>query len=398
MKKIVYSALSGFPTNYTGGPNKVINLIINKIDLKNYRAFYLSKNSFYEIKKSDDSKKKLSKIKNDLTTSLFNKSKFYQKIFTSSFYLKYFFNNSIKKITPFLNNFEWDIIHCHDVRCLYGVKQKKSKVILSIHSKGSIVSDMKQLYGNRSTLSKLYNDFRLNEIKSLEFSDVITFPSKAARDLFINDTKNFETINKSVIIYNGVDLELIKSIDLDKMFLSQWNWLDKYEYRILTVGSHIKAKNIDKILTVFSQLNRKRPGKCFLICIGSGPLTNELKKLANDLSINECLLFVEFLNNYQILKLMKYCNIYISLSERVIFDLVILEALACGMNVFASNDGGNKEIIDNINGVLVDSENLQDVVEIILNSKLNYSEKAKDSVKNFSISNMMNKFIELYEK
>jgi glycosyltransferase involved in cell wall biosynthesis len=94
---------------------------------------------------------------------------------------------------------------------------------------------------------------------------------------------------------------------------------------------------------------------------------------------------------------MKYCNIYLSLSERVIFDLVILEALACGMNVFTSNDGGNKEIINNSNGCLINSKNLEDVAEIIVNSKLDYREPAIDSVKKFSILSTVNNYFELYE-
>jgi len=397
MKRIVLTALSGVPADYSGGPNKVINQIISKIDKSKFKTYYLSKNSFYEIDDFVLSDKNISRIKNKLTTTLFNKNYIYQKIFTSSPYLKLFFNNSIKKISAHLNNKYWDIIHSHDVRSLFGLKEKKSKIILSIHSKGSIVSDMNQLYGNRNSLSKLYNDFRLNEIKSLEFSDVVTFPSKAARDLFFDDIGNYNFINKVEVVYNGIDLEKIYKIGLDNNFISNWEWLNKYDYRILTVGSHIKAKNIDKIITVLNLLHKMKNGKYFLVCVGAGPLTNELKKLAHNLNVSNYVLFVDFLANEDVLKLMKYCNIYLSLSERVIFDLVILEALASGMNVFASNDGGNKEIINNSNGCLVNIEELDTVAETILNSKLDYSEMAKESIKNYSITNMINRYLELYE-
>ncbi len=397
MKRIVLTTLSGVPADYSGGPNKVINQIIGKIDKSKFKTYYLSKNSFYEIDDFVLSDKNISRIKNKLTTTLFNKNYIYQKIFTSSPYLKLFFNNSIKKISAHLNNKYWDIIHCHDVRCLFGVKQKKSKVILSIHSKGSIVNDMKQLYGNRNSLLNIYKEFKLKEIQSLQISDFITFPSLAARDLFFDDIGNYNFSNKVEVIYNGIDLEKINKIELDKIFISKWDWLNKYEYRILTVGSHIKAKNIDKIITVLSLLHKIKNGKYFLVMVGAGPLTNELKKLAYKLNVSNYVLFVDFLKNEDVLKLMKYCNIYLSLSERVIFDLVILEALGCGMNVFASNDGGNKEIINNTNGCLVNIEELDTVAETILNSKLEYSEIAKESIKKYSITNTINRYLELYD-
>ncbi|PJA95622.1 MAG: hypothetical protein CO129_10800 [Ignavibacteriales bacterium CG_4_9_14_3_um_filter_34_10] len=398
MRKIIYTALSGIPSDNSGGPNKVINQIINKIDLSKYRAYYLSKNSFYEINNLVFPFSSLKQIKNDLTTSLFSKSVLYQKICTSSAYLKYFFSQSIDKISPRLNSEEWDIIHSHDVRCLFGINQKKSKIILSIHSKGSIVNDMSQLYGFRNSLLKIYNDFKYNEIKSLEISDVVTFPSKAALELFFCDIKNDSFMTKVEVVYNGIDIEKINHIKIDENFLTKWKWLENYENRILTVGSHIKVKNIDKILMVLNELNKMKAGKYFLVSVGSGPLTKDLKKLTDDLKVSDYVLFIDFLQNDEILKLMKYCNIYISLSERVIFDLVILEALACGMNVFASDDGGNREIVDNSNGYLIAENSLKNIAELIFNSKLDYSTKARDSVKKYDIFNVINKYIELYDK
>lgn len=84
MKRIVLTALSGVPADYSGGPNKVINQIISKIDKSKFKTYYLSKNSFYEINGFVLSEKNISRIKNKLTTTLFNKNYIYQKIFTSS--------------------------------------------------------------------------------------------------------------------------------------------------------------------------------------------------------------------------------------------------------------------------------------------------------------------------
>jgi glycosyltransferase involved in cell wall biosynthesis len=96
---------------------------------------------------------------------------------------------------------------------------------------------------------------------------------------------------------------------------------------------------------------------------------------------------------------MKTCDVYISLSERVVFDLVVLEALACGIKVIASNDGGNVEaIIDGYNGYLVDINDKEKIVELMRRDDYNIRENARISSFNFSISKMVEEYIKVYEE
>lgn len=397
MKKIVFTALSGLPFEDSGGPNKVISQIISKIDKTKFDAFYLSKNIFFQFNSKDKHENSYKNQKLRIAQKLFHKSKLYQRIFTSSLYLNYFFRKSVRLISNFLSSNNWDIIHSHDVRTLFNYQKRNEKVILTIHSKGSIVKDMMQLYGQRRSLKKMYQMFNELEKKSLEIADVITFPSQSARDLFFNDINSNEYEKKTQIIYNGINLDRINKIEIDDVFNKKWKWLEKYEYRILTVGAHIESKNINQILKTFSIVNKIKPNKCYLICIGSGVLSKELYKLAEELQVMNNMSFINYLSNDDILKLMKKCNVYISLSKRVIFDLVILEALACGMNVIASNDGGNREIIDDNNGKLVEEDDIEIIADIIINSNLQRNQNAVESVKRFSIENMISNYQKIYE-
>lgn len=398
MKKIFLTALSGLPDENLGGPNKVISQIISKIELDKYDIYYLSKNSFFKLNNKLGDYSQLSKFKYNYSIKLFSKSSLYRKLFTSSIYLHYFFKNSIQKVSTIIEKEIWDIVHSHDCRALFNLKNKKGKVILTLHSKGNIVNDMIELYGNRKTLNPLYRNFELQEKKTLELADVITFPSYAAKELFFSQTKSYEYESKTKVIYNGIDLEKVNKAEIDNNFLLKWNWLKQFELRILTVGAHIEAKNIDQILKVFSLLKVEKPKGCFLICIGSGNKTKELYQLARSLKISDNIKFLSSLPNYEVLKLMKICNIYLSLSKNVIFDYVILEALACGMNVFASNEGGNREIINNENGYLVDIYDINSIVHKIINIKPVLNLKAIESIKNFSLSNMMKEFKKIYEQ
>lgn len=398
MKKIFFTALSGLPFEDSGGPNKVINQIITKIDKTKYDVFYLSKNTFSQFKSNNFNNLSPIELKTKLTQRLFSQSKLYRKIFTSSFYLNKFYNNSIKVISEKLASENWDILHAHDVRTLFNLIERKGKVILTIHSKGSVVNDMTQLYGKRKSLNKIYQLFSELELKSLEIADVITFPSLSAKELFFEDKNIFDYTNKSKVVYNGINLDKINNKIADEKFLTKWNWLNKYDYRILTVGSHIEVKNIDLILKVFSLVNKIKPNKSFLISVGSGNKTEELKNLAQELKIANNIKFIDYLPNSDVISLMKLCNIYLSLSIRVIFDLVILEALACGMNVIASNDGGNREVIQNNNGTLVNLDDFELIANKILSSDLGINKNAIQSVQKFSIDNMVREYLKIYEE
>lgn len=398
MKKIIFASLSGVPNNYSGGPNKVINQIISKIDKNKFEVYFLSKNTFLRINKFIANESKLIGIKSLITQRLFLTSKLYRKIFTSTPYIKSFFKSSIKIVSNYIKENNWDILHAHDVRTLINVSEKIGKIILTIHSNGSIVNDMKQLYGDRKSLSELYQTFKLNELKALDKTDLITFPSKAARDLFFTDIGTDKYYYKTKIIYNGIDIERIKSLEPNDKFLKKWKWLKNYKFRILTVGSLIRVKNIDKILKVFQIINRISSNNAALVCVGSGPLKNELKSLSKNLGIERNTVFIDFLPNEEIIYLMKLCNIYLSLSERVIFDLVILEALACGMNVFANNDGGNREVIDNTNGYLVDLNDLEGTANAIYCCNLEINQNAIKSAEKYSLENMIENYLKVYEE
>lgn len=398
MKKIIFTSLSGIPNDFTGGPNKVIHQIISKLDKNKFDAYFISKNAFQRINKFVVNKSNFIGIKSLITQKLFLKNKLYRRIFTTTPYIKYFYKSSINIISNYIKENNWDILHAHDVRPLLSVSEKIGKIILTIHSKGSIVNDMKQLYGEKQSLDELYQTFKLNELKALEKADLITFPSKAARDLFFSDIGTDIHYEKTKIIYNGIDIERINSLEPSYKFLEEWKWLKNYKYRILTVGSHIRVKNIDKIMKVFQIISKISSNDAILVCVGAGPLKTELKSLSKTLEIDKNTLFIDFLPNEEIIYFMKLCNIYISLSERVVFDLVILEALACGMNVIASDEGGNREVIDNTNGFLVDANDLEEIAKIIINTNLDINQNAINSAEKFSLENMIKNYCLLYEE
>lgn len=394
MIKLLFTSLSGFPKEETGGPNKVINAIVNLLPKEKFNLEFISKHGkFYFNQKGQVSIKKEFDLLREL---FFHKNKIYQKFFTSSFYLNRFFQVSINRITQLLNENEFDILNAHDVRTIFNFNTDK-RIILSIHSKGSIVNDMKSLYGNRKSLEKLYSKFNELEISSLSKVRQIIFPSDASRKLYFQDLKlNPENYNTRVI-YTGIDIQKINTISPDESFVKLYPFLANKKLKILNVANHIKVKNIDKILCALGGMLKKTNDFIF-INVGSGPLTDYLKSKSLELGLKSNVIFLPILKNEAIIKLMKICDVYISLSERVIFDIVILEALACGMKIIASDDGGNREIIvDRFNGYLVDINDNEKIISIILEANNDLSENIRNTIQEFSLQKMIDEYIKVYE-
>lgn len=394
MIKILFTSLSGFPKVETGGPNKVIYLIANSLPKEKFLTEFISKHGKYYFDNKDHLINKIDAIK----LKLFNKSILYRKFFTSSLYVKRFFNSSINRINTLLIESEFDLLNAHDVRTIFNFNTNK-KIILSIHSNGSVVNDMISLYGNKKSMKDIYLKFNELEVNTIKKVNQIVFPSEAARELYFKDLNLSSTDYNTKVIYNGIDVEKINSILPDENFPKQFNFLSKRKLKILSVANHIKVKNIDKILYVLSEFKRKTKDFIY-INIGSGPLSRENKYLVKKLGLVENVIFIPMLKNDEVIKMMKSCDVYISLSERVIFDLVILEALACGMKVIASNDGGNKEIIkDNYNGYLVDIDDYEKIMTILeKKDDTHIRDLAKISVEIYSIENMVSEYTKIYEQ
>jgi glycosyltransferase involved in cell wall biosynthesis len=107
-----------------------------------------------------------------------------------------------------------------------------------------------------------------------------------------------------------------------------------------------------------------------------------------------------------VIEYLKHSDVFVLPSENVIFDLVTLEAMAVGLPVIVSADGGNMEIIKNrFNGLSIqkgDLGNLINEIRYIYQNKEKAKQmgvEAKKLVFNkFSSKQMFNEYLKLYEE
>jgi glycosyltransferase involved in cell wall biosynthesis len=109
----------------------------------------------------------------------------------------------------------------------------------------------------------------------------------------------------------------------------------KRPVELLHVGSTISRKRIDVLLDVFAAVRKTRPD-ARLVRVG-GPFTAEQRVHARELGIGDAIVVLPFVDRATLAAIYRHATIALLPSEREGFGLPLVEALACGTPVVASD-------------------------------------------------------------
>ena len=167
-----------------------------------------------------------------------------------------------------------------------------------------------------------------------------------------------------------------------------------YDKLVVFVGKFADFKGIDVLLDsakIYEEKMAQNGKKVETIIVGSGQLENDLKKQAKDLELKN-VDFVGRKNTEEVNKIQNLADVSLIPSRNEPFGLVVVEGMACGHPVIATNSGGipgilNSEKQDVSNkektyvtplGVLVpmdDSKALGEAVCDVLDEKIKFDNK-----------------------
>jgi glycosyltransferase involved in cell wall biosynthesis len=138
---------------------------------------------------------------------------------------------------------------------------------------------------------------------------------------------------------------------------------------LVNVALHVEVKALDVLLRAFALVAAERP-ELRLELIGEGPLTGDLKALANELGLGERVCFAGSATPHEIAEALRAADVFVlsSLSENM--PLAVIEALCCGLPVAATDVGGVPEAVGS-DGVLAparDPEALAGAIAEVLDS------------------------------
>jgi len=196
------------------------------------------------------------------------------------------------------------------------------------------------------------------------------------------------------MITNGIDFEEINN-------KKPFNSIAKNS--ILYIGVLEYIKGVDILLRSISVIKEKIPN-IILYIAGSGQQEKQLKELVEELKIERNVKFLGYISEekYSYFKSVDIVAIP-SRSENLPF--VLLEAMACGTPVVASNVGGIPSIlIEGRTGLLFEKENINDLAEKIIFLMQNKELRKEirrvgiEKSKEFAWDKITDKTVEVYEK
>jgi colanic acid/amylovoran biosynthesis glycosyltransferase len=146
------------------------------------------------------------------------------------------------------------------------------------------------------------------------------------------------------------------------------------DWRFVQAGRLIEKKGLPVTLRAFAAFLGKYP-KATLTIAGEGPMLGELQTLARELNVDARVSFTGFISQEQLRDIYYQSDIFLHPSQtgrdgnQEGIPNSMLEAMASGLPVFATQHGGIPEAIENgVSGVLVSERDHEELARALLNA------------------------------
>jgi colanic acid/amylovoran biosynthesis glycosyltransferase len=184
---------------------------------------------------------------------------------------------------------------------------------------------------------------------------------------------------RRAVIHLGCDERKIEiqrtGIPLDEFPFRERNFVAAAkEWRLVQAGRLIEKKGLPVTLHAFALFLRQHPNANLTIA-GEGPLLGQLQNLARELNIDARVSFTGFISQEQLREIYYGSHIFLHPSQRGQdgnqegIPNSMLEAMASGLPVFATDHGGIPEAIQNgVSGVLVSERDHEKLAAALLDA------------------------------
>lgn len=176
-----------------------------------------------------------------------------------------------------------------------------------------------------------------------------------------------EYVNRPIeVIHNMVDLKLF---DLNENSTAENSKVNE-NFKFFSCGFLEDGKGMDCLIKAFTKSFKRE--KVTLRIGADGSLKPALKKLIEDLEMDDQIKLLGALSREEVSKEMKDCDVFVLASEHETFGVVYIEALASGKPVIGADNGGAEDIIREDNGIIAKKKNVEDLSKALIKIKDNY--------------------------
>jgi len=209
--------------------------------------------------------------------------------------------------------------------------------------------------------------------------------------------------DKFSVIYSGIELNALKeSSSGEKQNLKKELGIPENSLIVGTAGRLVPVKGPEFLVKASKYIISKYPDTYFMFT-GDGTLEHDLKRKALEMGISDNIIFLGWRDD--LAKIISIYDIFVLPSLNEGMGRVLVEAMALGKSIVASNIGGIPDlVIHGKNGFLVPPKNPKELakyIQILLEDEKKREKMGlagKEMSLNFSAENMVEKIAELYEE
>lgn len=265
-----------------------------------------------------------------------------------------------KELKKLIDKNKYQIIHCHTpIGGVLGrlaarhARKKGTNVLYTAHGfhfcKGAPLQNWLIYYPIEKAMSR--------------FTDVLITINQ--EDYQLANKHHFKAGTIRHIHGVGVDTERFKPIDdfQKKVLRKEYGYKDN-EFLLFYAAEFNKNKNQQLLIRSLGEMKEKAPNVKLLLA-GDGPLLGQCEKLAMELGVSQNINFLGFRKDVE--KLLKISDAAVASSLREGLPVNIIEAMACGLPVIATENRGHRELVQKEKtGWLVENQNPIEFAERIL--------------------------------
>ncbi len=285
---------------------------------------------------------------------------------------------TLVKIFTLIDRFKPDIIHAHLGGVVfavpYAIIHPKSKLLITAHTRPDKAFDKKVERAIRWLVKHRENNIR-----------IVAVSKKNAEDM----TMWLNSNHMCAYVNNGIDVTKFA------------NTIKHNQFTYINVASQNENKNQMAILLAFKKLKNECPN-IKLILVGDGPKHRELVEFCNKNGLSEDVEFTGVVND--VYNYTAQADVFVQASFREAMPLSIIEAMASGLGIVATDVGGLRDVVDD-NAILITPGNVEELYQAmkrfcdLRSDELDYYKKRSVELSaGFSSNEMAKEYMKLYRE
>ena len=218
----------------------------------------------------------------------------------------------------------------------------------------------------------------------------------------------YSTVDKVISVSDSLKSMIYKHFNVDSLVVHNLVGegfgykLPSYHtsFNFVTVGSLFHIKGYDILIEAFAKIANNNNFK--LTIVGDGNQRTLLQQLIVKHNLQSKVLLVGRKSRPEVADILADSDVYVSSSRNENFSVSVLEALSVGLPVVATICGGIKECINESNGLLVPTEDVNALSSAMLKITQNISNYNRESIaqdfeNRFSTKTIINNLVSIFE-